>query len=93
MIEERKEGIVLDLLVQPKSSRAEISGTLGNHLKIRVTSPPTDNRANLELRDFLAKTFGLPKKDVLIIQGKNTRRKRVLLAGVTRVEAEEKLGL
>lgn len=93
MIEERKEGIVLDLLVQPRSSRAEISGTLGNHLKIRLTSPPADNRANLELRDFLSRLIGMAKKDILIIQGKSARRKRVLLLGVSREEAEKKLGL
>jgi uncharacterized protein (TIGR00251 family) len=93
IIEERKEGVVLNILVQPKSSRTEITGTMADHLKIKLTSPPTDNRANDELREFLSKNIGLPKRDILIIQGKNARRKRVLLLGVSPAETAEKLGL
>ncbi len=93
IIEERKEGVVLNLLVQPRGQRTEITGTMADHLKIRISAPPADNRANEELRGFLAKIIGLPKRDVLIIQGKNARRKRVLLLGVSPSEASEKLGL
>lgn len=93
ILEERKEGVVLNLLVRPKSSRTEIGDIMADHLKVKLTSPPTDNRANDELREFLSKIIGLPKSDVLIIQGKNARRKRVLLLGVSRMEASEKLGL
>lgn len=93
MIEERNEGVVLNLLVQAKSSKAQVAGTMGEHVKIRLTSPPVDDRANIELRKFLSKTFGIPRGDVLIIQGKNSRRKRVLLIGVSPGEAREKLEL
>lgn len=59
-IEEREDGVVLGVLVQPCSSRTEIVGPAeGGALKIKVIAPPREGKANQELIKFLSKLFGV----------------------------------
>ena len=72
----------MKIKVEPRSSRAGITGPYGDSLKVRLTSPPVEGKANKELIEVLAKEFGIHKKDVEIIMGKNSRNKVVRLIGV-----------
>jgi uncharacterized protein (TIGR00251 family) len=82
-----KKGLVINVKVEPRSSRAGITGPYGEGLRIRLTSPPVEGRANKELVAILAKEFGIKKSDVEILSGKKSKNKRVKLTGVKDIES------
>lgn len=83
----QEDAIVLTLHLQPGAARDEIVGLHGDALKVRIQSPPVDGKANQALQRFLAELFAVPRQQVQLIQGETTRRKRVRVAGVTRLPA------
>jgi uncharacterized protein (TIGR00251 family) len=74
--------VVLEVLVQPRSSRTRAVGEHGGRLKIQLAAPPVDGEANLALVEFLAGELGVRKGDVVIERGETGRRKSVRVAGV-----------
>jgi uncharacterized protein len=70
--------------VQPRSSRDAIEGEYADALRIRLTAPPVDDRANEALTRLLAERLNVPRAAVRIVGGEKSRRKRVVVAGVTR---------
>jgi len=69
--------------VQPRASRDEIAGEYQDGLKIRLTAPPVDDRANEALRKLLASRLNVPLAAVRIASGEHSRTKRVEIRGVT----------
>jgi uncharacterized protein (TIGR00251 family) len=69
--------------VQPRASRDEIAGEYQGGLKIRLTAPPVDDRANEALRKLLAARLKVPLSAVRIASGERSRTKRVEIRGVT----------
>jgi len=69
--------------VQPRASRNEIAGEYQDGLKIRLTAPPLDDRANDALRKFLATRLNVPLAAVRIAAGERSRTKRVEIVGAT----------
>lgn len=67
--------VFLDVKVVPGASRTEIMDTQEGRLRLRIAAAPEDGKANLELRSFLAKQVGCPKKDVQIVSGEKSRLK------------------
>lgn len=84
MISESPDGIVLVVHVQPKAAKTEYVGLYDGALKFRVAAPPREGAANNVLCAFLAERFGLAKSAVVIQAGQGSRRKRVLMKGVSR---------
>jgi uncharacterized protein (TIGR00251 family) len=79
-----KDGVVsFAVRVQPRASRDEIAGEWQGGLKIRLTAPPVDDRANEALRRFLAASLKVPLSAVRIAAGARSRTKRVEIRGVT----------
>ena len=79
-----KDGIVsFAVHVQPRASRDEIVGEYGDVLKIRLTAPPVDDRANAALRKLLATRLKVPLAAARIASGRRGRTKRVKITGVT----------
>lgn len=76
------QGTLINLYVQPRSSRNQIVGLHGDSLKIKLTSPPVEGAANKCCCEFLAKLFKLAKSDVRLIAGDKARHKRLLLQGL-----------
>ena len=69
--------LILNLRIQPRAAHDEIVGPLGNTLKIRLTAPPVDGKANEHLRGFLGKLCGVAKSQVTVLSGDTSREKRV----------------
>ncbi|GLZ85206.1 UPF0235 protein [Metapseudomonas resinovorans] len=69
--------MILDCHLQPKASRDEFAGLHGERLKIRLTAPPVEGRANAHLMAFLAEAFGVAKSQVSLESGELNRQKRV----------------
>lgn len=79
--------ITLTLHVQPGAKRSEIAGLHGEALKIRLSAPPVEGRANEALLKFIAKLFDVPLRQVELKQGGQSRHKVVAITGST-VEPE-----
>ncbi len=74
----------LSIHLQPGASRTEIVGFRDGVLRVRLTSPPVENRANRQLIEFLAHVLHLPKSRLRIVSGSRSRRKTVAVEGLTR---------
>jgi uncharacterized protein (TIGR00251 family) len=73
--------LIVEVFVQPGAKVSQIVGCHGERLKIKVSSPPVDGKANQEVLEFFAKLFNLAKRDVELIGGEKSRNKRVLIRG------------
>jgi len=83
----RKEpGTLIHVKVLPRSSRNEIVGMEAEVLKVKLTAPPVEGKANQALRSFLAKRLGLGKGRVEIVSGERSRLKSVSILGLSEKE-------
>jgi uncharacterized protein (TIGR00251 family) len=92
-ISEADRGIRFEVKVQPRASHTEIAGVLEGVLKVRLNSPPVDGKANQALINLLAKTLGIPKKDISIIRGETNPSKLIHIAGLNKEEFLKRAGL
>jgi len=81
-------GVELSLLVQPRASRTRVLGEHDGLLKLQLAAPPVDGEANAALVEFLAKLLGVPRRQVSLIAGDASRRKRVSVQGVETAQVE-----
>ena len=79
--------LILRIQVQPRAQCDEFAGQHGDHLRVRLTAPPVDGRANTALIAFLAEAFGVPKRQVTLLTGDTGRSKRLRVAAPTRLPA------
>lgn len=80
---EKDGAVIFSLRVQPRASRDAIDGEWNGALKLRVTAPPVDDRANEACRRLLAEHLNIPLSAVRILSGKRSRTKRVEVRDVT----------
>ncbi|MCH1931547.1 DUF167 family protein YggU [Shewanella sp. A25] len=80
--------LLLNLYIQPKASRDQIVGLHGEELKVAITAPPVDGKANAHLSKFLAKTFKVPKSDVHLLKGELGRHKQIKILAPKSIPAE-----
>ena len=80
----QKDTLVLRIYVQPRASRDEIVGLYGASLKVRITAPPVDGKANEHLLKFLAKEFGVTPNQIVITTGTQGRHKQLRINGPLR---------
>ena len=85
--------ILLSLYVQPRAARNQIVGLHDGALKLAITAPPVDGQANAAVVAFLADTLSLAKKDIVIRHGQSSRRKQVVVHGLTAAVIRERLAL
>jgi len=83
--------LLLKLLVQPKASKNEIAGLQNDALKLRLTTPPIEGRANKAVIAFLAKRLHLPKSSLVIKSGQQSRHKQILISGCEEQRARQLL--
>jgi len=92
-LEPASGGIRLRVQVQPRASRTELAGLHGEMLRIRLAASPVEGAANEALVRFLAETLGVPRAAVAITAGGSSRRKTVVIEGISLTRAAEALGL
>ncbi len=78
----KDDTLLFPVRVAPRASRDTLAGLHDVALKVALTAPPVDGAANAALVKFLAKTLGVPKRDVVIVSGHKGRDKRVAVRGV-----------
>lgn len=76
-VSKQQDDLLLNLYIQPKASRDQIVGVHGEELKIAITAPPVDGKANAHLTKYLSKAFKVPKGDIVILKGQLGRHKQI----------------
>jgi len=76
--------LILRVQVQPRASCDEFAGIHAGALKVRLTSPPVDGRANAALIAFLAESFGVAKRQVTLLKGETGRAKQLRIQAPAR---------
>ncbi|MBP9712742.1 MAG: YggU family protein [Sterolibacterium sp.] len=74
-----REGVTLNLHIQPGAKKTAVAGLHGDALKIRLAAPPVDGKANEALLSFLAAQLDVAKQRVELISGASSRSKRVYI--------------
>lgn len=75
-------GIELQLTVQPRASRSRISGEHDGRLKVQIAAPPVDGEANAEVVSFFAQLCGVPRRQVELVSGDTSKKKRLRITGI-----------
>lgn len=91
-VQEGEGWVGIQVRVQPRSSSNRIAGCVQGALKVHLTAPPVEGRANDALRAFLAALFHVARKDVEIVSGAGSRVKGVRLHGLAKEDLERSLG-
>lgn len=82
-LEEKDGAVRFGVLVAPRASRESVLGVHDGSLKVALTAPPVEGAANAALVAFLARALGVSKRDVRIVAGETSRRKRVEVHGAS----------
>jgi uncharacterized protein (TIGR00251 family) len=83
--------VTIDILVQPRASRAKIGPMHDGRIKIAVTAPPVDGEANAAVIELLAKRLGIARGSIEVVAGASSRRKTIKIANVTAQQIAELL--
>lgn len=85
------EDIILKIYLQPKSSKNEIVGPYRDGIKIKLTAPPLEGKANEALIRFLAKELSISPSRIEILKGLHSREKTLKISGMVNQELRKKL--
>ena len=88
---ETKDGCVLVVKLVPNSSFSKIVDYTDDYIRIKISAPPIENKANKELIDFCSKTFSINKSKISIISGDKSKLKKILFCAVRIDEISQKL--
>src|SRR5580658_10179090 len=77
--------------VHPRAKKNAITGELGDALKLYLTTPPVDGRANQACIEFFAKLLKVPRSSVTIASGQTSRNKIIRVAGATAEEIRKRI--
>jgi uncharacterized protein len=90
-LQQRQDGVCISVKVQPRASRNEIAGSIGNELKIKVTAPPIDSAANEAVLELLAEVVGCARNQLELLRGATSRHKQILVRGITLAYVQRRL--
>ncbi len=82
----------MDVVVQPRASREGVGPVVGDRLRVSVSAPPVDGKANEAVIRTLAEALGVPRGAVTILRGETGKRKTVRIAGITAAALSRFLG-
>ena len=92
-VHESAEGVTFTVKVQPNARRNAVVGELGDALKISLSAPPLDGRANQACIEFFSQALRVPKSAVSVLSGRSNRRKLIRVTGITAPQLRERLQL
>jgi len=84
-------GATFAIKVHPRARQNEITGEVGDALKLSLTAPPSDGRANAACVEFLAEFLKVPRSSVTIAAGQTSRNKVVRVHGLTADQVRDRL--
>lgn len=81
-ITDNSQGVTFAVRVHPRARKNAITGELGDALKLSLTTPPVEGRANEACIEFFAKLLKVPRSSVTIASGQASRNKVIRVSGV-----------
>ena len=84
-------GVTFSVRVHPRARKNALNGEVGDSLKLSLTAPPIDGRANQACTDFLAEVLNVPRSSVTIAAGQSSRIKVIRVAGLSADEVRARL--
>lgn len=78
---QENDTVIVNVYIQPGAKRTEIAGLHGDAIKIRLSSPPIDGRANDMLLKYIALLFHVPLRQVELKRGDKSRHKKIAIIG------------
>jgi len=91
-LQESGSAVTFAIKVHPRAKKNAITGELGDALKVCLTTPPVEGRANDACIEFFAKLLKVPRSSVTIASGQTSRNKVIRVAGVTGQQVRDRLG-
>jgi uncharacterized protein len=88
---EHADGVLVSVRAQPGARKAGVLGERAGALKLAVTAPPKDGRANAALVELLRDLLGVKRSEVELYSGATSRDKKLLVRGMTKAELAAKL--
>jgi uncharacterized protein len=82
-VRDTAHGAQFALRVQPRARRNGFAGTLGDAIKLAITAPPVDGKANQAVIEYLADLFRVSKSSIVIVSGETGRNKLIAIRGMT----------
>lgn len=92
-VQNGSQGVCFAVRVHPRAKKDAITGKLGDALKVSLTTPPVEGRANEACIEFFAKLLKVPRSSVTIASGQTSRNKVIRVAGVSAEEVRTRLDL
>ena len=92
-IHDTPDGATFAIKVHPRARKNAITGELGGALKLSLTAPPVEGRANEACIEFLANLLKVPRSSITIASGQSSRRKVIRVSGVSADEVQTRLGI
>jgi uncharacterized protein (TIGR00251 family) len=84
-------GTTFAVKIHPRAKKNAITGKVGDALKLALTAPPADGKANQACIDFFAKLLKVPRSSVTIAAGQTSRNKVIRVAGLSAEEVRRRL--
>jgi len=88
-----ESGATFAVKVHPRAKKNAITGELGGALKVALTAPPVEGRANEACIEFFANLLKVPRSSVTIASGESSRRKVIRVAGLSAEEVRKRLAI
>jgi len=92
-IYETPEGVTFAVKVHPRARKDAITRELGDALKVSLTAPPIDGKANQACIEFCAKLLKVPRSSVTIASGQSSRQKGIRVIGLSAEEVRQRVGV
>ena len=91
-IDDTADGARFAVKVHPRARGNAITGELGDALKVSLTAPPLEGKANAACIEFFANLLKVPRSSVTIASGLSSRSKLIRVAGLSAEEIRKRLG-
>ena len=90
-IQSSPTGVTFAVKLHPRAKKNGVTGEVGDALKLSLTAPPVDGKANAACIEFFAKLLKVPRSSVTIAAGETSRNKMSRVSGVTTELVQERL--
>jgi len=90
-LKESTSGVTFAIKVHPRARKNAITGTVGDALKLALTAPPVDGKANQAVIEFFADLFAITRSSVTIASGETSRTKVIRVSGISADQVRQRL--
>jgi uncharacterized protein len=90
-IQSSPTGVTFAVKLHPRAKKNGVTGEVGDALKLSLTAPPVDGKANAACIEFFAKLLKVPRSSVTIAAGETSRNKVICISGVNAEQVQERL--